>query len=185
MAVARMRTSTSLTPGVGTSNSRTSMAPGPVITPTSIVLPSAGVVAPGAATVDWVIPCILARAANSPVRRAETGGRKNLLQLFYESTEDPSMPNPRFVLLDWDNTLHDSAGTNFAALERVLNDYGLHVSPEAYRRAYTVDYRRLYRELGLAEESDRRGEHPVAAARRRLRATPAARCGRGPRPAAA
>ncbi len=62
------------------------------------------------------------------------------------------MPTPRFVLFDWDNTLHDSAGTNFAALARVLSDYGLHVSPESYRRAYTVDYRRLYRDLGLAEE---------------------------------
>jgi phosphoglycolate phosphatase len=57
-----------------------------------------------------------------------------------------------FVLLDWDNTLHDSAGTNFAALEMVLRGYGLHVSPDAYRRAYTVDYRRLYRDLGLADE---------------------------------
>lgn len=62
------------------------------------------------------------------------------------------MPTQRFVLFDWDNTLHDSAGTNFAALARVLGDYGLHVSPDAYRRAYTVDYRRLYRDLGLAEE---------------------------------
>jgi phosphoglycolate phosphatase len=57
-----------------------------------------------------------------------------------------------FVLLDWDNTLHDSAGTNFAALEMVLRGYGLHVSPDAYRRAYTVDYRRLYGDLGLADE---------------------------------
>jgi HAD superfamily hydrolase (TIGR01509 family) len=78
--------------------------------------------------------------------------RKNLLQLFYAPAQDTSMPTPRFVLFDWDNTLHDSAGTNFAALARVLSGYGLHVSPESYRRAYTVDYRRLYRDLGLAEE---------------------------------
>jgi HAD superfamily hydrolase (TIGR01509 family) len=62
------------------------------------------------------------------------------------------MPIPQIVLLDWDNTLHDSAGANFAALERVLGEYGVPVSEEAYRRAYTVDYRRLYAELGLAEE---------------------------------
>jgi HAD superfamily hydrolase (TIGR01509 family) len=98
--------------------------------------------------------------------------RKNLLQLFYESAGDPSMPTPRFVVLDWDNTLHDSAGTNYAALERVLNDYGLHVSPESYRRAYTVDYRRLYLDLGLAEgqieEASGRWRQLVSEARPRL-----------------
>lgn len=73
-----------------------------------------------------------------------------------------------FVLLDWDNTLHDSAGMNFAALEMVLGDYGLHVSPETYRRAYTVDYRRLYRDLGLpdalVEEASDRWRRLVAGA---------------------
>jgi phosphoglycolate phosphatase len=56
-----------------------------------------------------------------------------------------------FVLLDWDNTLHDAAGTNFAALREVLASFGLPVTWEAYRRVYTVDYRNLYRQLGLAD----------------------------------
>lgn len=100
------------------------------------------------------------------------GARKNLLQLFYEAKEDPSMPIPRVVLLDWDNTLHDSAGTNFAALERVLGAYGVRVSEDAYRRAYTVDYRRLYAELGLAavhvDEASARWRRLVAEAEPRL-----------------
>jgi len=82
------------------------------------------------------------------------------------------MPNHRVVLLDWDNTLHDSAGTNYGALARVLEEYGVAVSPDAYRRAYTVDYRRLYAELGLAadhvEEASRRWRRLVAQAAPRL-----------------
>ena len=62
------------------------------------------------------------------------------------------MPFGPFVVLDWDNTLHDSAGTNFAALERVLAGYAVRVTPQDYRRAYSVDWRRLYTELGLAAE---------------------------------
>jgi phosphoglycolate phosphatase len=56
------------------------------------------------------------------------------------------------VLLDWDNTLHDSAGMNFDALRRVLEPHGIAVTPNEYRRAYTVDYRALYRRLGLRDE---------------------------------
>lgn len=55
-------------------------------------------------------------------------------------------------MLDWDNTLHDSAATHFAALRQVLDDEGLTVDEATYRRAYTTDYRTLYRRLGLAEE---------------------------------
>lgn len=55
------------------------------------------------------------------------------------------------VLLDWDHTLHDSERTNFAALHEVLAAYGLRVTRQAYRRAYTVDYRELYHRLGLAD----------------------------------
>jgi HAD superfamily hydrolase (TIGR01549 family) len=76
------------------------------------------------------------------------------------------------VLLDWDNTLHDSATTHLAALNGVLSAYGLTVSPDAYRRAYTIDYRLLYRRLGLkaeliSEASDR-WRRLVAAAEPRL-----------------
>jgi HAD superfamily hydrolase (TIGR01509 family) len=56
------------------------------------------------------------------------------------------------VLLDWDNTLHDSATTHLAALNEVLAPEGIAVSAEAYRRAYTTDYRLLYRRLGLRAE---------------------------------
>lgn len=58
---------------------------------------------------------------------------------------------PRVVLLDWDNTLHDSAAVNFDALRRVLRARGIRVSDDAYRRAYTTDYRELYRRLGLPD----------------------------------
>jgi phosphoglycolate phosphatase len=58
---------------------------------------------------------------------------------------------PRVVLLDWDNTLHDSAAVNFDALRRVLAADGLHVTDDDYRRAYTTDYRELYRRLGLPD----------------------------------
>ena len=56
------------------------------------------------------------------------------------------------MLLDWDNTLHDSATTHFAALRRVLAEEGIPVVRSAYRLAYTTDYRTLYRRLGLPEE---------------------------------
>ena len=56
------------------------------------------------------------------------------------------------VILDWDNTLHDSATTHLSALRRVLADEGLHVDEAGYRLAYTTDYRTLYRRLGLAPE---------------------------------
>jgi phosphoglycolate phosphatase len=59
---------------------------------------------------------------------------------------------PRVVLLDWDNTLHDSAAVNFEALRRVLAAHGLQVTDDDYRRAYTTDYRELYRRLGLPDE---------------------------------
>jgi len=67
------------------------------------------------------------------------------------------------VLLDWDNTLHDSATTHFAALRRVLAEEGIPVVRSAYRLAYTTDYRTLYRRLGLPEER-------IDAASRRWRA---------------
>ncbi len=66
----------------------------------------------------------------------------------------------RAVIVDWDNTLHDSASTHLAALQRVLADDGLTVDEATYRRAYTTDYRTLYRRLGLPED------HIDAASRR-------------------
>jgi phosphoglycolate phosphatase-like HAD superfamily hydrolase len=70
---------------------------------------------------------------------------------------DPSIPEltPRSisaVLLDWDNTLHDSASVNFRALRTVLRRYHLEVDEDTYRAAYTTDYRTLYRRLGLTED---------------------------------
>lgn len=53
------------------------------------------------------------------------------------------------AILDWDNTLHDSARINFAALRKVLRQYGIEITEADYRRAYTPDYRRLYERLGL------------------------------------
>jgi phosphoglycolate phosphatase len=71
--------------------------------------------------------------------------------------QEPSIPDPiarrvRIVILDWDNTLHDSVSVNFQALRTVLSRYGLHVDEGSYRSAYTTDYRLLYRRLGLAED---------------------------------
>lgn len=63
-----------------------------------------------------------------------------------------SIAPPRVVLLDWDNTLHDSVVVNFDALRRVLAIRGLRVTDDEYRRAYTTDYRELYRRLGLADD---------------------------------
>jgi phosphoglycolate phosphatase len=68
------------------------------------------------------------------------------------SIPDPSARSVRVVLLDWDNTLHDSASVNFQALRTVLNRYGLRVDEDSYRAAYTTDYRLLYRRFGLAED---------------------------------
>jgi HAD superfamily hydrolase (TIGR01509 family) len=77
-----------------------------------------------------------------------------------------------FVLLDWDNTLHDSARANLAALRDVLAEYDLRVSREDYLRAYTTDHRELYRRLGLADalidDASRRWRALVARARPRL-----------------
>jgi HAD superfamily hydrolase (TIGR01509 family) len=78
---------------------------------------------------------------------------------------------PRVVLLDWDNTLHDSAAVNFEALRRVLAAHGVQVTDHDYRRAYTTDYRELYRRLGLPDD-----RIPAASARwRRLVADAAPR----------
>ena len=61
---------------------------------------------------------------------------------------DLSVP-PGTVLVDWDNTLHDAAGTFFRALRVVMRDRGVEVDRAAYRDAYDPDYRVLYRRLGL------------------------------------
>lgn len=64
-------------------------------------------------------------------------------------------PSDRFpyraVLLDWDNTLHDSAATHLSALRQVLAELGMSVDEATYRRVYTTDYRALYRRLGLPD----------------------------------
>ncbi len=53
------------------------------------------------------------------------------------------------LLIDWDNTLHDAAGTFFRALRDVLRQRNLEVDEPAYRAAYDPDYRVLYARLGL------------------------------------
>src|ERR671918_1604552 len=164
MAVARMRTSTSFTPGRGIGASRISTAPGPVMTPTCIVPApvSAGRAASGAVTVDRVIPWHLAGSVGSPPRAAEGPMGNARICCNYSTVQGKASSMaartdapPRVVLLDWDNTLHDSAAVNFEALRRVLAGRGLQVTDDEYRRAYTTDYRELYRRLGLPDEQIR------------------------------
>ena len=56
---------------------------------------------------------------------------------------------PGTLLVDWDNTLHDAAGTFFGALRQVLADRGIRLDVPMYRAAYDPDYRVLYARLGL------------------------------------
>ena len=56
---------------------------------------------------------------------------------------------PGTLLVDWDNTLHDAAGTFFGALRQVLADRGIAVDVPMYRAAYDPDYRVLYERLGV------------------------------------
>jgi HAD superfamily hydrolase (TIGR01509 family) len=79
--------------------------------------------------------------------------RKNLLQLFYDLMARQSRVEFEAVILDWDNTLHDSAAVNFAALRAVLADHGIAIEEADYRRAYTTDYHLLYQRLGLPESA--------------------------------
>ena len=58
---------------------------------------------------------------------------------------------PGTLLVDWDNTLHDAAGTFFAALRQVLADRGIRLDVPMYRAAYDPDYRVLYARLGLPD----------------------------------
>ncbi len=59
---------------------------------------------------------------------------------------------PGTVLVDWDNTLHDAAGTFFGALRQVLAERGIRLDVPMYRAAYDPDYRVLYARLGLAAD---------------------------------
>lgn len=76
------------------------------------------------------------------------------------------------VILDWDNTLHDSAASHLEALQQVLAGEGLSVDEARYRLAYTTDYRALYRRLGLApgriDAASRRWRALLADAKPRL-----------------
>lgn len=65
----------------------------------------------------------------------------------------PSSNPPRTLLLDWDNTLHDGAGTFLRALRTVLAPRGIEVDAERYRAAYDPDYRVLYARLGVPERN--------------------------------
>jgi phosphoglycolate phosphatase-like HAD superfamily hydrolase len=58
---------------------------------------------------------------------------------------------PGTLLVDWDNTLHDAAGTFFAALRQVLADRDIPLDVPMYRAAYDPDYRVLYARLGVPE----------------------------------
>ncbi len=53
------------------------------------------------------------------------------------------------ILFDWDGTLADSLATFFQANRRLLAVYGRPFDAERYRRAYSPDWRRLYRRLGI------------------------------------
>jgi phosphoglycolate phosphatase-like HAD superfamily hydrolase len=59
---------------------------------------------------------------------------------------------PGTLLVDWDNTLHDAAGTFFAALRQVLAERGIRLDVPMYRAAYDPDYRVLYARLGLPDD---------------------------------
>ncbi len=53
------------------------------------------------------------------------------------------------ICFDWDGTLADSLGTFFLANRRLLATYARPFDAERYRRAYSPDWRRLYRRLGI------------------------------------
>ncbi|MEO8246679.1 MAG: HAD hydrolase-like protein [Chloroflexota bacterium] len=59
---------------------------------------------------------------------------------------------PGTLLVDWDNTLHDAAGTFFGALRHVLADRGIRLDVPMYRAAYDPDYRVLYARLGVPDD---------------------------------
>lgn len=56
------------------------------------------------------------------------------------------------ICFDWDGTLADSLETFFRANRRLLAAYGRPFDVERYRRAYSPDWRRLYRRLGIPPE---------------------------------
>jgi phosphoglycolate phosphatase len=64
------------------------------------------------------------------------------------------------ILFDWDGTLVDSFEPLYRANLAVLASYGIEVDDAAYRRAYTPDWRQMYRALGVPadaiDESGRR-----------------------------
>jgi HAD superfamily hydrolase (TIGR01509 family) len=53
------------------------------------------------------------------------------------------------ICFDWDGTLADSLDTFFRANRRLLAVYGRPFDVDRYRRAYSPDWRRLYRRLGI------------------------------------
>lgn len=56
------------------------------------------------------------------------------------------------ICFDWDGTLADSLDVFFRANRRLLAVYGRPFDTERYRRAYSPDWRRLYRRLGIPPE---------------------------------
>ena len=55
------------------------------------------------------------------------------------------------VLFDWDGTLVHSELDCYEAFSRSMEHFGIPFSEEIYARHFTPDWRRMYRELGLAE----------------------------------
>jgi HAD superfamily hydrolase (TIGR01509 family) len=57
------------------------------------------------------------------------------------------------VVFDWDGTLVDTLPAILQANIQVLLEYGLPFDEARYRAAYTPDWRRMYRILGVPEEA--------------------------------
>ena len=57
------------------------------------------------------------------------------------------------VVFDWDGTLVDTLPAIFQANVETLADFGIPFDETAYRAAYTPDWRRMYRRLGVPESA--------------------------------
>jgi len=56
------------------------------------------------------------------------------------------------IVFDWDGTLVDTLPAITAANAEVLSGYGVAYDDEAYRAAYSPDWRSMYRRLGVPDE---------------------------------
>lgn len=63
----------------------------------------------------------------------------------------PGSWSPTTVVFDWDGTLLDSFEATRAASLSVFRHFGIVLDDEEYRRTYSPDWHRTYRELGIPE----------------------------------